>query len=219
MEDKYIKIRKRLNNLYDTRYMSDKDMIEKLDEEIEEYRNRIRCLEDAIETLKAKEITAINTNDNTVLVFTIEDSVNRDIAINIKKELENKTKCKCLILCNDMKLANVLNEEKEDDEQQEIDSDIEEIITTNYMSGGKLVKTITEYKHKDILEETKLIDNKNNVKSILKADIIEYENGMTDILYECDKDRNIECNKKNCNRDCCTHTLDKKYAKNYINNK
>jgi hypothetical protein len=37
------------------------------------------------------------------------------------------------------------------------------------------------------------------------------------ILYECDKDRCIECNKKNCIPEYCTHTLNKKYAKNYYN--
>ena len=57
----------------------------------------------------------------------------------------------------------------------------------------------------------------NNVKAIYKADILEYEDGKIDILYECDIKNNNECNKRNCSKDCCIHTLDKKYAKNFIN--
>lgn len=57
----------------------------------------------------------------------------------------------------------------------------------------------------------------NNVKAIYKADILEYEDGKIDILYECDIKNNKECNKRNCSKDCCTHTLNKKYAKNFVN--
>lgn len=58
----------------------------------------------------------------------------------------------------------------------------------------------------------------DNIKAIYKATIYEYESGKIDIAYECDKDNNIECNKRNCGADYCTHTLNKKYAKNFINN-
>lgn len=58
----------------------------------------------------------------------------------------------------------------------------------------------------------------NNIKAIYKADIVEYEDGKIDILYECDIKNNKECNKTNCSKDFCTHTLNKKYAKNFINN-
>lgn len=56
-----------------------------------------------------------------------------------------------------------------------------------------------------------------NIKrtKVLKAIILEYENGWCDILYECDKSKNAECNKKNCDKEYCNHTLDKQYAKNY----
>lgn len=61
----------------------------------------------------------------------------------------------------------------------------------------------------------KLIND--NIKAIYKATIFEYESGKRDTLYECDSDNNTECNKKYCRADCCTHTLNKKYAKNFIN--
>ncbi len=55
--------------------------------------------------------------------------------------------------------------------------------------------------------------------AIYKADIFEYGSGRTEIIYVCDKDRNKECAKKFCGDDCCTHTTDKKYAKNFKENK
>ena len=35
------------------------------------------------------------------------------------------------------------------------------------------------------------------------------DNDNFDIIYECDKDNNVECNKKNCG--ICHHTLNSKY--------
>ncbi len=55
------------------------------------------------------------------------------------------------------------------------------------------------------------------IKKIVKATIYEDEKGWCDIHYECDKSKNTECNKKNCGKEYCNHTLDKKYAKNYVN--
>lgn len=57
---------------------------------------------------------------------------------------------------------------------------------------------------------------KDEIIAIYKADIFEYRSGRTEISYVCDKDRNKECEKNYCTDDCCTHTLDKKYAKNFI---
>lgn len=57
---------------------------------------------------------------------------------------------------------------------------------------------------------------KDEIIAIYKADIFEYRSGRTEISYVCDKDRNKECAKNCCTDDCCTHTLDKKYAKNFI---
>lgn len=54
-----------------------------------------------------------------------------------------------------------------------------------------------------------------NIKSIYKANILEYDDGKIDILYECDIEKNKECNKKHCCKEECTHTLDKQYAKNF----
>ncbi len=61
------------------------------------------------------------------------------------------------------------------------------------------------------------INQPNKVKAIYKAEVFKYENGKTDILYECDKENNKECSKESCTRyNYCTHTLNKKYAKNFI---
>lgn len=56
----------------------------------------------------------------------------------------------------------------------------------------------------------------NKVVGIYKAKIYEYENGDIRIAYECDKDNNYECNKRNCKQELCTHTLKKKFAKNEV---
>jgi hypothetical protein len=59
---------------------------------------------------------------------------------------------------------------------------------------------------------------KDKVKAIYKATIFEYENGKTEVLYKCDKDNNKECLKVNCNKEYCTNTLNKKYAKDFKEN-
>lgn len=56
----------------------------------------------------------------------------------------------------------------------------------------------------------------NRVVGMYKAEIYEYENGDIKIAYECDKDNNYKCNKRNCGQECCTHTFDKKFANNRI---
>nr|DAE03809.1 MAG TPA: hypothetical protein [Myoviridae sp. ct2Pw37] len=53
----------------------------------------------------------------------------------------------------------------------------------------------------------------NRIVGVYKAEIYEYENGDIKIAYECDKDNNCKCNKRNCKKDCCTHTFDKRFAK------
>lgn len=58
----------------------------------------------------------------------------------------------------------------------------------------------------------------NRIIGIYKAKIYEYENGDIRIAYECDKDNNIECYKRNCKQEYCTHTLNKSFAKNEIQN-
>lgn len=59
---------------------------------------------------------------------------------------------------------------------------------------------------------------KDRVKAIYKAMIFEYDSGKIDVLYECNKEHNKECSKESCTRyDHCKHTLNKKYAKNFIN--
>lgn len=81
-----------------------------------------------------------------------------------------------------------------------------------------LAEEIKQYRDKiKIITET--MENKQttneSIKAIYKAKIIEYENGKIDVLYECDANKNKECNKRYCMTDCCTHVLDKQYAKNY----
>lgn len=58
------------------------------------------------------------------------------------------------------------------------------------------------------------------LKAVYKAEIFEYESGRIDIAYECDKEDNKECSKECCTiYNYCTHTLNKKYAKNFIKEK
>lgn len=68
------------------------------------------------------------------------------------------------------------------------------------------------------MKDIKEVHNNNNVRAIYKANIFEYEDGTLDILFVCDIEKNKECDKRYCSADCCTHTLDKKYAKNYLKN-
>lgn len=80
-------------------------------------------------------------------------------------------------------------------------------VISYYDKNGNLVK-----------EDIKCLNDK--LRAIYKAEIFEYESGRIDTLYECDKDNNNECSKVSCTKyDYCKHTLNKKYAKNYINNK
>lgn len=53
----------------------------------------------------------------------------------------------------------------------------------------------------------------------MKDKVFEYENGKTEILYKCDKDNNKEYNKINCDKKYCTNTLNKKYAKDFKENR
>ena len=61
---------------------------------------------------------------------------------------------------------------------------------------------------------------KDKLKAIYIAEIFEYESGRIDTMYECDKENNNECNRESCtNCHYCNHTVNIKYAKNYINEK
>lgn len=52
-----------------------------------------------------------------------------------------------------------------------------------------------------------------------EAKIIEEDGVLKDILYKCDKSKNIECNKRNCGREFCNYTRDKKYAIDFAKEK
>lgn len=52
-----------------------------------------------------------------------------------------------------------------------------------------------------------------------EAKIIEEDGMIKDILYKCDKAKNIECRKTNCGGDCCNYTKDKRYAIDFAKGK
>lgn len=85
-------------------------------------------------------------------------------------------------------------------------------------------KQLIETKYKELIqfynEDIKRIEGNeiDELKAIYKAMIFEYDSGKIDALYECNKEHNEECSKESCTRyDYCKHTLNKKYAKNFIN--
>lgn len=70
MEERYIKTRKRLRNCYNIKNMSDKEIIEVLDIEIEQYRDRIRKLQKQVDELYNRTIES-----ETVTLDTTEEAV------------------------------------------------------------------------------------------------------------------------------------------------
>ena len=52
-----------------------------------------------------------------------------------------------------------------------------------------------------------------------EAKIIEEDGILKDILYKCDKEKNIECNKRNCGGEFCNYTRDKRYATDFAKTK
>lgn len=50
-----------------------------------------------------------------------------------------------------------------------------------------------------------------------KAIIIEEDNKVKDVLYECNKKANKECSKTYCGKPFCEYTKNKEYAINYHN--
>lgn len=47
---------------------------------------------------------------------------------------------------------------------------------------------------------------------VYEAKIIEEDGILKDILYKCDKARNVECAKTNCGGEFCNYTKDKRLA-------
>lgn len=92
------------------------------------------------------------------------------------------------------------------------DEDLLGTITTATYENGKVISETTEYKYKDKdIKERKL-------KAIYKAEVFEYDNGDIETAYICDKEKNKECTKESCTQyNDCKYTLNKKYAKNFIN--
>lgn len=169
-KDSYIETKRRLSRCFDIKNTSDKEIIEVLDNEIKQYRERIEQLQEQVKELYNREIKS-----ETITLDTTEEDL--------------------------------------------VDKDILEIISTTQYADGKLIQSKMEYKYKDT--SNNMMNNKNEnakeLKAIYHAEIYETNDGDIDILYECNKDRCIECNKKNCIPEYCTHTLNKKYAKNYYN--
>lgn len=52
-----------------------------------------------------------------------------------------------------------------------------------------------------------------------EAKIIEEDGMLKDILYKCDKQKNVECNKRNCGGEFCNYTKDKRYAIDFAKGK
>lgn len=52
-----------------------------------------------------------------------------------------------------------------------------------------------------------------------EAKIIEEDGILKDILYKCDKTKNIECNKRNCGGEFCNYTKDKRFAVDFAKEK
>ena len=157
---KYEQTRKRLSNV-DLKYRtcSDKEIIEYLAEEIEQYRNRIDNQKKIIDylsklkenkkeidysqnlkELQEKDIKEIVTTD-----FLIEGGIVKTIT-QYKFEDENINK-ESNIIIKDKLISNEQDYKK--DNEDLLDDDIEEIITTSQMADGKIIKTITEYKYKE----------------------------------------------------------------------
>lgn len=165
LKNRYQKTRDRATRFRHNYNMSDKEIIEFLDDEIREYRDTIEKQRETIKELQEKQI------------------------------IENET------------LESKVAEPKE---IEIIDEDIEKVETTNIYASGKLLATTIMYKYKD--------KPKDKLKAIYKAEIFEYDSGRIDTLYECDKENNDKCSKEGCTRyNQCNHTLNIKYAKNYIN--
>lgn len=100
-QSKYEQTRRRVTNYYNNRNMSDKEMIESLADEIEEYRNRIKKQEEYIKQLQDKQIQG-----EVVELDTTEDEV--------------------------------------------VDKNIIEIISTTQYADGKPIQSKMEYKYKKI---------------------------------------------------------------------
>ena len=86
------------------------------------------------------------------------------------------------------------------------------------IDGGDKEYQITTYydRNGNLIKEEIISCLSNKLKAIYKAEVFEYENGKIDLLYECDKENNKECSKECCTRyNYCSHTLNKKYAKNF----
>ncbi len=60
-----------------------------------------------------KNITQIiNIKDNSVLIFKIKGIISKENYIELRNRIEEQTKCKCLLLSEDIDLISVLNIEK-----------------------------------------------------------------------------------------------------------
>ena len=107
--DRYQETKRRMFVKYTNAYMSDKEIIEYLAEEIEQYRNRI-------------------DNQKRIIDY-------------LSKNKESNTIIKDKLISNE--------QDYKKDNEDILDDDIEEIITTSQMADGKIIKIITEYKYKE----------------------------------------------------------------------
>lgn len=106
-KDSYIETKRRLSRCFDIKNMSDKEIIEVLDNEIKEYRKRIEQLQEQVNELYNREIKS-----ETITLDTTEEDL--------------------------------------------VDKDILEIISTTQYADGKLIQSKMEYKYKDTSNNIKI---------------------------------------------------------------
>lgn len=109
-KDSYIETKRRLSRCFDIKNMSDKEIIEVLDNEIKQYRERIEQLQEQVKELYNREIKS-----ETITLDTTEEDL--------------------------------------------VDEDILEIISTTQYADGKPIQSKMEYKYKDT--SNNMMNNKN----------------------------------------------------------
>lgn len=147
MNDRYKQTKRIVTNCRNNRNISDKEIIEYLAEEIEQYRDKIKMIEknknQAIDKVKA-----IDINSNTVLIFTLKGRIDKEARNKLKSMIEKETKCKCILLGDGIELTNILSKQtrvmKIDTERKiyscRIDEQDKDYSVTSYYKNRELIK-------------------------------------------------------------------------------
>lgn len=147
MNDKYKQTKRRVTNCCNNRDISDKEIIEYLAEEIEQYRDKIKMIEKN-KNQTIDKVKAIDISSNTVLIFTLKGGIDKEARNKLKSMLEEETKCKCILLGDRIELTNILSKEtrvmKIDTERSifscGIDGGIKDYSVTSYYKNGELIR-------------------------------------------------------------------------------